>query len=419
MRIVVIGAGLLGVATAYYLTRHGHEVTVLDRRQGPGLETSFANGGMLTPSQSAPWNTPGIALKVLRWLGRAQSPILIKPSALFSIAGWGLAFLHNSSTTKFMENQHKNYLLADYNIKCLQELRQQHVFSYDGAAQGTMKIYRSTAAFEDARQLMQLFGNQQAYELLDCNGVIHHEPALAGVQDIIVGGIYFPEDESGDAYKFCAELERVTREYGVTYLYQTEVSGILKSSRGIKALITSKGQIQADRFVLAAGSYSSLLARSAGFSLPIRPVKGYSLTLDFINNGSGLTLPIIDESRHIAITPLGERVRIAGMAELAGYDTSINEKRINRMYSYFSEIYPEASRRRRIDSIQTWTGLRPYSCDGVPIIGQSPLKNLYLNTGHGHLGWSMAVGSARLLADWLSNNEVEIDLKPYQLDRFD
>jgi len=419
MRIVVIGAGLLGVATAYYLARDGHEVIVLDRRQGPGLETSFANGGMLTPSQSAPWNVPGIALQVIRWLGRAQSPILIKPSALFSIAGWGLAFLHNSSPEKFRENQHKNYLLADYNIKCLQGIRQQHALSYDGAEQGTMKIYRNTAAFEDAQHLMQLFANQHTYELLDCNGVIHHEPALTGVKDTIVGGIYFPEDESGDAYKFCAELERITREYGVTYLYQTDVSGIIKSDRGVKALTTSAGQIQADRFILAAGSYSSLLARSAGFNLPIRPVKGYSLTLDFIGTGSGLTLPIIDESRHIAITPLGERVRVAGMAELAGYDTSINEKRIDKIYSYFTEIYPEASRRCRIDSSQKWTGLRPYSCDGVPIIGQSPLDNLYLNTGHGHLGWSMAVGSARLLADWVSNKEAEIDLKPYQLDRFD
>jgi len=418
MRIVVIGAGLLGVTTAYFLARSGHKVTVIDRRDGPGLETSFANGGMLTPSQAAPWNTPGISLKLLKWFGRTESPLLLRPAALFSILGWGAAFLYHSAPARFMLNQRKNALLAGYSLRILRQLRDELDIHYDETLNGTMKIYRTHGAFKEARTWFDTLKENVHFEVLDNAGVIRREPALAAVADKIAGGIYYPGDEAGDAYKFCREMAHIASVKGVSFRYGTLVKGLLRSGNLISAVHTPAGEFEADVFVLAAGSYSRVLAKSAGISLPINPVKGYSLTLSCDPGDPMPVVPVIDESRHIAITPLGNRIRIAGMAELAGYDTTIDDHRIDMMLAFFCELYPQQKWNADPAAGGSWAGLRPYTSDGVPVMGPSPVENLYLNTGHGHLGWSMAAGSARLVADLIISGKTEVDLVPYQLDRF-
>lgn len=417
MRIAVIGAGLIGVTTAYFLRQAGHEVIVLDRRDGPGLETSFANGGMLTPSQAAPWNTPGIAVKVLKWIGREQSPILLKPGKLPSITGWGLSFLRHSTPRAFRANQRKNAALADYSLRVLEQLRRSQDISFDGTRKGTLKIYRHAREFDDACSMIGTFSNEYSrYEVADTDEILRLEPALSDVIDTVAGGIYFPDDQAGDAYKFCDELARLSAEAGVDFRYGTRVDRLATSADRICPLETSKGRMKADIYILAAGSYSPILAKSAGISLPVNPVKGYSITLAV--NQTTPALPVIDESRHIAVTPLGDRIRVAGIAELAGYDASVDDKRINMMYRFFRELYPGLGYGLNLAGAGKWAGLRPYSSDGVPILGRCRLENLYLNTGHGHLGWSMAAGSANLLSDFISKGKAELDLTPYQLNRF-
>jgi D-amino-acid dehydrogenase len=419
MRIAVIGAGLLGVTTAWFLAESGNEVIVIDRNEGAGLETSFANGGMLTPSQAGPWNTPGIALQVLRWVGREESPLLLKPSQLFALAGWGTAFLRHSQLRRFRTNQLKNIALASYSLKVLRQTRSQLDIRYDQSSVGTMKIYRDSRTLEQAVNALVDCGAELRYQVLDPQGVIAREPTLAPIRRTLAGGIYFPDDEAGDAHQFCQHLARAAADLGARFMYGTRITSLDRSANYIKAVKTSAGDVRADMYILAAGSYSPLLARSAGLNLPIYPVKGYSLTVETAKVGTVLpTVPVIDELRHVAVTPLGKRLRIAGKAELAGYDTTIEAKRISLLLKYFGQIYPELGDQIDPGTIRTWTGLRPYCSDGVPIIGPCQIENLILNTGHGHLGWTLAAGSARLIADLVTGDKTALDLAPYLLSRF-
>jgi len=419
MRIAVIGAGLLGVSTAWFLAEAGHEVIVIDRNEGAGLETSFANGGMLTPSQAGPWNTPGIALQVLRWIGREESPLLLKPSQLFALAGWGTAFLRHSQSRRFRANQLKNVALASYSLEVLRRTRSQLDIQYDQSSVGTMKIYRDPRTLDQAVNALADCGAELRYQLLDPQGVIALEPTLAPVKQTLAGGIYFPDDEAGDAHQFCQHLARAATGLGTSFMYGTRVTSLVRSTNHITALKTSKGDVVADVYILAAGSYSPLLARSARLNLPIYPVKGYSLTVETREEGTALpTIPVIDELRHVAVTPLGKRLRIAGKAELAGYDTTIAASRISLLLKYFAQIYPELGDQINRDTIRTWTGLRPYCSDGVPIIGSCQIENLVLNTGHGHLGWTLSAGSARLIADLVTGAKPALDISPYLLSRF-
>lgn len=420
MRIAVIGAGLAGITTAWLLARAGHEVIVLDRREAAGLETSFANGGMLTPSQAAPWNSPGIALQVLRWLGREDSPFLLKLSQLPALAGWGRSFLYHSRADRFVANLAKNVRLGRYSLQCLREMRSSFGLQYDHSTRGTMKLYRTSASLQQAANDLAIADIESIrHEVLGASAVLKLEPALQAVVGSIAGGIYFPDDESGDAHLFCREIERLAGDAGVQFRYGTEVQALLHNSQRLMAVQTRKGEIKADVYLLSAGCYSPLLARTAGIKLPIYPVKGYSLTLDLPDPAVYVpAIPVIDELKHVAVTPLGHRLRIAGKAELAGYDTRIVEGRIYQLMKFFREVYPRAAQAMDLNQARPWAGLRPYTADGVPLLGGTALKNLYLNTGHGHLGWTFAAGSARLLTDLISGQPIGLDLHPYLLSRF-
>lgn len=420
MRIIIIGAGLPGITSAGLLAQAGHEVIVLDRREGPALETSFANGGMLTPSQAAPWNSPGILWQVLKWSGREESPFLLKPSQLPALIGWGSAFLRHSRADRYLANQILNASLARYSLEVLRALRRDHDLHYDESTRGTMKIYRTLASLEVAVQGLRVPGMEQiAYQLLDRRQVVALEPALEQVSATLAGGLYFPDDEAGDAHLFCRGMARLAGQAGASFVYNAGVDALIASGDRIRCVRTRDGELEADLYILAAGAYSPVLARGLGLHLPIYPVKGYSLTIDTTAcRGAVPGLPIIDELRHVAVTPLGARLRVAGKAELAGYDTAIDSRRTDLLLKFFRQIYPQAGAGIDANATQPWAGLRPYTCDGVPIIGPCRVENLLLNTGHGHLGWTFAAGSARLLADHIAGNATALDLTPYLLSRF-
>lgn len=419
MRIAIIGAGLIGVSTAYFLGRAGHSVVVLERREGPGLETSFANGGMITPSQADPWNAPGIAGKLLRWIGREDAPVLVRARSVPPLLGWGLAFLRNSSHERFKINFANNARLARYSLEVLRQLRRDTDLRYDSAAVGTMKFYRDPRSLRESAWLTrELEGAGIRFESLDATGVIAREPALEPIAGDIAGGMYFPDDESGDAHKYCAGLAQLAANGEVEFRYGTPVQSIDCVSGRVAALTTPAGAVRADRFVLAAGSYSTALARTAGFSIPVQPVKGYSLTLDIGGWDPVPRTPLVDDDLHVAATPLAGRLRVAGTAEFAGFDLELRKERLRPMLGFVSRLFPRQAARINESRVQAWAGLRPYACDGVPVLGPSPLANLFLNTGHGHLGWSMAAGSGKLVADLICDRRPDLDAAPYRLDRF-
>ena len=419
MRIVVIGAGLLGISTAFFLRNSGHEIVVLERKSGPGLETSFANGGMLTPSQSGPWNSPGISLKLLKWFGRKESPLSMNPRNLIALLPWGLSFLKNSSSKFYCDNLQKNAVLASYSLQTLHEITNQIPVSFDRSCRGTLKIFRSGNELNQALNMLESVKLENIYHnLLDIDGVIKLEPALSAVKNQLAGGIFYPRDEVGDAYQFCNELARIAGEEGIGFRYGTTINRLLSDGKVITGLDTSSGLLEADCYVLAAGSYSPILASTVGLSLPIKPVKGYSVTFKQNPGNFVPTLPIIDESRHIAITPFSDRIRVSGTAELCGYDTSVSEKRITKLLEYFKDLFPQLASSVDLTSKESWSGLRPYCSDGIPILGNCRISNLYLNTGHGHLGWTMAAGSGKLISDLICKNKTALDLNHYNISRF-
>ncbi|MBI1732727.1 MAG: D-amino acid dehydrogenase [Gammaproteobacteria bacterium] len=417
MKIIVIGAGLLGLCSAHYLAGRGAQVTVVDRRAGPGLETSFANAGMVTPSQAEPWNEPGIMGKLTHWLGREDAPVLVRPAALGSLMWWGMRFLRNSTAARFHANAVANVRLAAYSLACLRELRRSEALDYGQICSGTVKIYRDPAAMEEGMALARMLAAEGVEPgILDPSGVVALEPALADVADGLAGAIHFPGDESGDAFRFCRALAESLQRRGVEFRMGAEVLGFtLHGDRAI-ALRTRTGPAQADAFVVCAGCLSPRLGAGLGAKLPIQPVKGYSITVPMAG-GIRPGLPVVDDAMHIALTPMDGRLRVAGTAEFAGFDTRLRPERIQNLIAATARIYPRHAPHPGAD-VCAWAGLRPYTCDGVPIIGRTRVDNVFLNTGHGHLGWTLAAGSGKLLSQLMTGATPELSALPYRPSRF-
>jgi len=418
MKVAIIGAGLQGITCAYFLAKRGCQVVVIDRCSGAGLETSFANGGMPTPSQAGPWNEPEIFLKLLKYLGRESSPLLIRPLALPGMMHWGLQFLRNSKPQHYFRNMAANSALANYSLTIQRRLRVELPLSYDSNSNGTLKIFRRLRDFDAAREV----SNQQSvhtinHRLLDGDGAVEVEPALAPIQEQLAGAIYFPDDESGDAFKFCAGLADKATQAGVEFKLETVAEALRHRNGRVTAISTSVGDIKADSYLIAAGSYSVALCKPLGINLPINPVKGYSLSIATEGWSQAPRIPVVDESLHAAVTPLGDRLRISGTAEFAGYDTRIRKSRIANLYTMLEQILPQSINLQTC-AAKEWARLRPMSCDGVPLLGETRFGNLYLNTGHGHLGWSMACGSGKAVSDLIGGGEPDLDLSPYALSRF-
>ncbi len=416
MKIAVLGAGVIGVTSAWYLARGGHEVVVVDRRDAPALETSFANGGQISASYAEPWANPSAPRKILGWLGREDAPLLFRLRADWRQWRWGLSFLLECLPSRTRRNTIECLKLALYSRDALDRLRAETSIEYDALTRGILQFYEDAGEYEEAiasAEVMRELGCDRDVRSVDA--CIALEPALAQCRQRIVGGIYTASDESGDARRFTAELARLAAAEGVRFRFGVAVQRLVAGGDAIASVVVrdtsaahgSAGEaLAADAYVLALGSYSPLLARGVGIDLPVYPVKGYSITLEVGSHRGAPTVSLTDISAKIVMTRLGARLRVAGTAELAGYDTSLNANRCDALVARTFDLLPDAGER---DGIERWTGLRPATPSNVPLVGRTRYRNLWLNTGHGTLGWTMACGSARALADLVSGRAPEVD----------
>jgi D-amino-acid dehydrogenase len=393
MRVAVLGAGVIGVSTAWYRRQAGHDVRVLDRRPGPGLETSFANGGQISADHAAPWAKPGVPLQALKWMAQEDAPLLFRLRADRAQWRWGLQFLRNCTAERFKENAARLQRLGRYSRAQLQALRDDTGIQYDRAARGILVLYTEGRQFEPGMKTPD-----------ECVAL---EPAIATMKGRLTGGRMYPEDESGDAYKFTVELAKLCEANGVGFDFGVSIERLLTENGKIAAVKTPAGSIQADAFVLALGSYSPLLARPLGIDLPIYPLKGYSVTMPVKDPAAAWRVSLSDEAHKLVLSRLGDRLRIAGTAELNGYDTAINTVRCEAIVKRVMELFPGAGDPSKATY---WAGLRPATPDNLPCVGRTKYPNLFLNTGHGTLGWTHACGSGRILADIVSGRRPEVEI---------
>lgn len=414
MRIVIIGCGLLGITTAYFLRRQGCSVTVLDRCRGPALEASFANGAMLTPGLSEPWNSPGIVWNVMRWSCGSGGPLVVRPGALASMAGWGIQFLRNSRPARVEASFRANLRLAHYSRRVLRSLQAETGIQFAHAQSGTLKLFRDSAALHKSARATQVFADEHVRaSVLDPAAVSRVEPAMAPIEAKLAGAIHYPDDECGDAQVYCEALASIARRAGVELLFGVTVEDLLKSGNRVVAARTSAGDVTGDLFVVAAGSSSPHLLRSVDVNLPVCPVKGYSITVTPAESAALPQLSVVDAALNVAVVPLGRRLRVAGTAEFAGFRKDLRMDRLHLLRTMLADIYPAFATSADVCEMRPWAGLRPVSADGVPFIGATAIENLYVNTGHGHLGWTLAAGSARALADRITGAPTEFPLTDY------
>ena len=410
MKIIVLGAGVVGVAGAWYLAAAGHEVTVLERRDAAGLETSFANGGQISAGHAEPWAKPAVVPKILGWLGREDAPLLFRPRASWAQWEWGLRFLLECWPGRFERHSRTLAGLAGYSRECLRALRRSLGLRYDHLERGILQFATSQRDFEamarDAEAMRALGVQREVKPAAQC---LDLEPALKHSQDRVVGGVYNPKDESGDAWRFTQELARMAAARGVTFRFGTAIEAIERAGEDVAALRLAQAErVTAEAYVVSMGSYSPLLLAPLGIRIPVYPLKGYSITLPLgpAELSSAPTVSLTDEACKIVISRLGNRLRAAGTAELTGYDTSLNGARCAAIAHRIRELFPGLG---AITTIENWTGLRPATPNNVPVIGRTRLRNLYVNTGHGTLGWTLACGSGSALADLVSGKRPQVD----------
>lgn len=415
MRIVVLGAGLIGVASAWFLAEDGHEVIVVDRQPGPARETSFANGGQISTSHAEPWANPSTPLKVLKWLGREDSPLLWRLRADAAQWGWGLRFLRECTPERTRANIRAILALALDSRMRLKTLRHELGLDYDCLERGILHYYTDADEFAHAipqAELMRQYGCDRVVKSgAECLAI---EPALKDSLIPIVGGTWTVDDESGDAQRFTAALAERCSEKGVTFRYDCAVAGIETTGGDFATVRFENGErLAAEACVVALGSYSTLLLRPLGIRIPVYPAKGYSITIPLTADASAPSVSLTDDGAKLVYSRLGNRLRVAGTAEFTGYDTQINPARIEPLVRRVKQVFPGLD--FRSDAVEPWTGLRPATPSNVPMVGPTRVANLYVNTGHGTLGWTLAVGSGRLLADRVAGRDPAIDPAPYGL----
>jgi len=416
LKVAILGSGVVGVSAAYYLAKAGHEVVVLDRQPSPAMETSFANAGEVSPGYAAPWAAPGVPLKALRWMMMRYPPLLIRPSLDKTLWRWLRSMWGECDLGRYRINRSRMVRLAEYSRDCLIDLRAETGIQYDERSLGTLQLFRTAKQVHAAAKDMAILDELGVrHALLDPAGVTAVEPALAQVSEKFVGGLHLPGDETGDCYKFTTALAALASTKGVTFRYGTRIHGLANEGMKISGVRTESGLVCADAYLVALGSYSPLLLKPLGLDLPVYPVKGYSLSVPISQEPFAPRSTLMDETHKVAVTRLGDRIRIGGTAELAGYDLRLDNSRRAVLEHVLHDLFPQGG---EAGSGSFWAGLRPMTPDGTPILGPTPYSNLYLDTGHGTLGWTMAPGSGQVLADVISGRCPQIDMEGLTLQRY-
>ena len=416
MKVIVLGSGVIGVASAYQLALAGHEVSVVDRQPAPGLETSYGNAGEVSPGYSAPWAGPGVPLKAIKWLLMQHRPLVIRPHLDLNLIRWGVAMLRNCTTARYELNKGRMVRLAEYSRDCLRELRTQTGLHYDERMQGTLQLFRTQQQLDaSAADIAVLKRTGVGFELLDRAGCIRHEPALARVQQKFLGGLLLPGDETGDCFKFTQNLAAIAVHRGVQFRHGTTIQKLQAEGGQLTGVVTDAGVLKADAYLLALGSHSPKLLKPVGIDIPVYPVKGYSITVPITDAAGAPESTVMDETHKVAVTRLGDRIRVGGTAELAGYDLRLHEARRRTLEHVVTDLFPNGG---DVSRAEFWCGLRPMTPDGTPVLGATPLRRLYLATGHGTLGWTMAAGTGRVMADLISGRSPDIDMSGLTLERY-
>ncbi|QLK44724.1 D-amino acid dehydrogenase [Vibrio owensii] len=417
MEVIVIGSGVIGLTSAWYLSQAGYQVTVIDRQPSSAMETSFANAGQISYGYSSPWAAPGIPLKAIKWLTEEHAPLKIKPSLSPELIRWATQMVSNCTLSRYQINKARMLSIANHSRVCLEQLRRDHAIEYQGRQLGTLQVFRSQQqldAIEKDLELLEQSGTR--FQLMDVEQCIKQEPGLALVKEKLAGGLYLPDDETGDCFQFCQQLTELAKAHGVRFEFNTEVSNWVTVGKKIMGVQTDHGLFKADQFVLASGSYSTALLKQLEIDIPVYPVKGYSLTVPIECEQFAPRSTVMDETYKVAMTRFDDRIRVAGTAELAGFDPSLPQKRKNTIEMVIRDLFPQSA---DFTQAEFWSGFRPMTPDGTPIIGTTPYENLFTNTGHGTLGWTMACGSAQILTDVIMNavpkvtNHSELNLSRY------
>jgi D-amino-acid dehydrogenase len=415
MRVVVLGSGVVGVTSAYYLARAGHEVTVIDREAGPALETSFANAGQISPGYASPWAAPGVPLKAVKWMFQKHAPLAIRLDGTQFQLQWMWQMLQNCTSSRYAVNKGRMVRLAEYSRDCLQALRAETGIQYEGRTGGTLQVFRTQQQFDGAaKDIAVLQEANVPYELLSPAELARAEPALAAVSHKLTGGLRLPGDETGDCQMFTTRLAALAEELGVKFRYNTPIDALAMAGGRIAGVKCGEELVRADSFVVALGSYSTQFL-SGLVKIPVYPLKGYSITAPIVNEASAPVSTVLDETYKIAITRFDDRIRVGGMAEIVGFDKSLRQARRETLELCVNDLFPGGG---DTSKASFWTGLRPMTPDGTPIVGRTPVPNLFLNTGHGTLGWTMSCGSGQLLADVMSGKQPAIKADDLSVHRY-
>ncbi|WLD57565.1 D-amino acid dehydrogenase [Salinispirillum sp. LH 10-3-1] len=416
MRIVILGSGIIGVTSAWYLAKAGHEVTVIDRQDAPALETSFANAGQISPGYSAPWAAPGVPLKAVKWLLQDLAPLRVTPQLDPFQWQWMTKMLSNCTGKAYAINKSRMLRVAEYSRDCFIQLRQDTGLNYDNEAKGLIQLFRTHKQLDaSAKDTKVLEECNVRYERLSVAEILHHEPGLIAARDKLVGGLRLPGDETGDCFKFTQTLANACKALGVQFRFNTTVDGLVQDGDAVTGVRMGEETLPAERVLVALGSFSRHLLKPLGFNLPIYPVKGSSLTMPVTDGTYAPVSTVMDETYKIALTRLGDRIRVGGTAELSGYNLDLPENRKKNLNHVVQDLFPGGG---DLTQAEYWTGLRPMTPDGTPIIGPTRLRNLFLNTGHGTLGWTMSLGSAKLVADLMTGRRPEIDPEGLDVARY-
>ena len=414
MRVLIIGGGVVGVTSAWYLAAAGHDVTVLEKQPDVAMETSAGNAGQISPGYAAPWAAPGIPLKAIKWMFQKHAPLAIKPDGSRFQLSWMWSMLQNCTLEHYQENKARMVRIAEYSRDSLRALRKETGIVYEGRQGGTLQLFRTAQQFDSAaKDIAVLKDAGVPFNLLESHQLTTVEPGLKNSLDKLTGGLQLPNDETGDCKLFTQRLAQLAEQANVKFLYNQNVERLIVDNNRITSVVANGSQLSADAILVTAGSWSTSLLKGL-VDIPVYPLKGYSITLPITDETCAPVSTVLDETYKVAVTRFDQRIRVGGMAEIVGFNRKLPAARRETLEMVINDLYPNSA---SLAEAHYWTGLRPMTPDGTPIVGRTPITNLYLNTGHGTLGWTMACGSGRLIADIISGRTPDIaadDLSVYR-----